>query len=661
MLRVAIGLSVLWLLLGCLSARAEVCDTGNAVGAEVKDVKYCRFFTHYENGATVLDPRIGESVHVTSSDDTRSIGLIIAIADYQNEGVADVSAAAVDGDNLTKFLIDNQHFDEVIVLRDSDASKDTIDYFLRDYLVKRGDFFSTQEGGETKHKARLLVAYSGHGTSGSDASFVLANATSMDDTSATYPMASLRDNLKKLSSSYFHVLALVNACFGGNLFGDGSMGGSLNDFTEAGSHALTAGPDNKETLSIGAGNGSFFFDTLLNGIEEGVADIEYKRLISEDGKLIQQGGVTRLGALSVYLDTEIQRINHKKMTDKDGNPIEMGYAWIGAIDKSVARGSFFFTSPITLGEGVQTAMYVPPGPASSVPDHPEVKVFGSAETYPVKGIDVSRYEGTINWKRVKKEAGVQFAYIRAVGIKGKDDAFEGHWAKAKDVGIDRGAYRIFNYCQTPKEQMELLESFVPVDDSSLPVAVSYEWPLTGAQKKCASDDGITKTRAKVLTLLGLIEAKYKKTPILYSPKSLINELLTPDFDRYMIWLAKYTKTGKVDQSDLGLKGGNPWTLWQYTSGLTVPGIGDNVDGNVFFGGAGEYEKFKIGAGNAALLEAKAVDPKTLKENEEAFLAYADVKNDLSAQDRMIAKQIDGARRAIQDAIENAMQKYETVK
>src|SRR5581483_7236413 len=57
-----------------------------------------------------------------------------------------------------------------------------------------------------------------------------------------------------------------------------------------------------------------------------------------------------------------------------------------------------------------------------------------------KGIDVSHYQGTINWTSVKN-SGVSFAFIKATeGLTIKDQDFDANWAGAKAVGIVRGAY-----------------------------------------------------------------------------------------------------------------------------------------------------------------------------------------------------------------------------
>jgi lysozyme len=65
-----------------------------------------------------------------------------------------------------------------------------------------------------------------------------------------------------------------------------------------------------------------------------------------------------------------------------------------------------------------------------------VKVCAAGQT--VEGIDVSKYEGTIDWKAVQS-AGVAFAFIRVSdGLNSHDGYFASNWANAKAAGVYRG-------------------------------------------------------------------------------------------------------------------------------------------------------------------------------------------------------------------------------
>ena len=71
-----------------------------------------------------------------------------------------------------------------------------------------------------------------------------------------------------------------------------------------------------------------------------------------------------------------------------------------------------------------------------------------------KGIDVSKWQGEINWSKVKN-AGIQFAMIRASfgWDEYKDKFFEYNYKNAKEVGVAVGAYH-YSYATTPEEAVK---------------------------------------------------------------------------------------------------------------------------------------------------------------------------------------------------------------
>src|SRR3954466_14515605 len=80
----------------------------------------------------------------------------------------------------------------------------------------------------------------------------------------------------------------------------------------------------------------------------------------------------------------------------------------------------------------------------------EATVCGVGPT--VKGIDVSVYQGTINWTAVKND-GVKYAVIRVSdGLNSIDSKFAANWSGAKTAGIKRGAYQFFRPSQDPIAQ-----------------------------------------------------------------------------------------------------------------------------------------------------------------------------------------------------------------
>ncbi|NGZ82792.1 GH25 family lysozyme [Duganella aceris] len=579
----------------CGSASAATCPSG----AEVDATTRCKYFAHYSKPPLAHDLRITERLGAKNGQDVRSIALIIGIDTYNNLSAEkrNLAPAKIDADKLLGFFKSDQKFDEVILLRNQDATKENIEYFLSQYIP--------QSGLEMQRKARFVFAYSGHGvdsTNTSKAVFLLANAKSADDLSNSYRMNDLRDRLGTISQNYFHVLALINACYGGHVFEQATGGGgSMNTTEQPGAYAMTASSDRNTAVALGGpNNGSIFFDSLIDGIKNGSADREYLRIMDADGKLLQQGGIVRLGALNNYLDTEFEIINRK-------HNLNLDKTWIGPIQSDHARGGFFFLSPVSLRPGV-APIHIPAGPRSSVPGRPDLKIFSAKEDYPIRGIDVTYHEGEIDWSTVRKTDDFRFAYLRSSSWAGEDVSFKKHWQDVKRVGLDRGATHIFDYCLTPQQQMELIARIVPKDASSLPIALVLEEATASFNKReygCYAKMRKADVQSAVLQLAALLHERYGKVPVIRGNRYFLNTILDARFEKYMIWLAVYTKSKTPTAGDLGLRGSNPWTIWQFTASLSVKGIGDHVDGNVFFGGDSEYLRFQSGAKNIGLEAARA--------------------------------------------------------
>src|SRR4051794_32355928 len=72
-----------------------------------------------------------------------------------------------------------------------------------------------------------------------------------------------------------------------------------------------------------------------------------------------------------------------------------------------------------------------------------------------KGIDVSSWQGTINWTKVKA-SGVHFAIARTGDGLGKDSHFHANWSGMKSAGLVRGVYQFFRPGKDPIQQADLM-------------------------------------------------------------------------------------------------------------------------------------------------------------------------------------------------------------
>ena len=82
-------------------------------------------------------------------------------------------------------------------------------------------------------------------------------------------------------------------------------------------------------------------------------------------------------------------------------------------------------------------------------------------SYPVHGIDVSRWQGDVDWA-TSRDNGVSFAFIKATeGGDHTDPAFQDNWLEAGLTGVPRGAYQSYYFCRSAAEQARWFIANVP--------------------------------------------------------------------------------------------------------------------------------------------------------------------------------------------------------
>ena len=201
------------------------------------------------------------------------------------------------------------------------------------------------------------------------------------------------------------------------------------------------------------------------------------------------------------------------------------------------------------------------------------------------GVDVSKYNGSIDWKAVK-ENGIDYAMIR-VGYRSygsnsklyKDPNFEQNVEGALNAGLKVGVY-IFSQAITEaeaNEEADFVVQQIKGYNITLPVAMDYEYAsngsgLTGRLYQA----GLSTDKATNICKEFCNSVKAKGyTPIVYANKNMLQNHLNAGelSSRYMIWLANYTT--ETDYS-------GSYNVWQYSSKGRVPGIDGNVDCNFWY-------------------------------------------------------------------------------
>lgn len=197
---------------------------------------------------------------------------------------------------------------------------------------------------------------------------------------------------------------------------------------------------------------------------------------------------------------------------------------------------------------------------------------------PYRYIDVSRYQGTIDWARVAA-AGYKGAMLKTVSTNHKlskradglyiDPTFETNYKNAKAAGLDVGVY-YYTYA-TNKDmvnaELSLLRQAVYGKELTLPVAVDVEDNRLGNLDKQSLTD-LAAYALHEVEQLGFYAQLYTYTSFANAHLFVGGAALHP----YDVWLADYTgKTPKV---------GFKYNAHQHTSKGAVPGIIGNVDLNV---------------------------------------------------------------------------------
>jgi GH25 family lysozyme M1 (1,4-beta-N-acetylmuramidase) len=186
---------------------------------------------------------------------------------------------------------------------------------------------------------------------------------------------------------------------------------------------------------------------------------------------------------------------------------------------------------------------------------------GSAAARRGEGIDVSRHDGNVNWGNLGN-SGISFAFMKATqGTKMVDQSFVTNTKAAQAAGIPAGAYHFFT-TDDPKAQAELFLSTVGTNTQLRPV-LDVETPYGGP----GWGDSL---ESSMKIWLDLVEAKMGCEPIIITSASFVRNIKSPGFERYPLWLMKYSPTAPVAPPPW-----TKWTLWQYTD-RGHSGTGDGV-------------------------------------------------------------------------------------
>lgn len=244
----------------------------------------------------------------------------------------------------------------------------------------------------------------------------------------------------------------------------------------------------------------------------------------------------------------------------------------------------------------------------------------------VLGIDVSYYQGDIDWNAVKNTT-VKFAIARKSDGTFMDTKFQKNWDGIKAAGLIRGVYQYFEPDGDAVQQANIvIDAVGKLGNGDLPAMIDVE--AAGNLSKAAY-------AAKIQTWMDLVEAGTGKLPMIYTGKYFWQDNVgSAQFNDSALVHAAYPNAcypamgnatlncwvnncpNLADQFD-------SWEFWQYTSKGTVAGIAGHVDMDIF---NGDMAALQLLAGGGYAGKLVSVDVPTTVVAGETFKAVVTFKN-----------------------------------
>ncbi|MBR0136688.1 MAG: hypothetical protein IJM18_10830 [Clostridia bacterium] len=180
----------------------------------------------------------------------------------------------------------------------------------------------------------------------------------------------------------------------------------------------------------------------------------------------------------------------------------------------------------------------------------------------IKGIDVSKWQGRIDWKKAA-ESGVRFAMIKALQGLSPDPRFEENAKGAADNGIYAGAY-VFSLAKDPDEAEAEAEAAL---DACAPYNIT--WPVAMDFEGAHFEKMKKSERGAIITAFCERIKRGGMIPMLYSNRDWFTRLIPVSVrDEYPVWLAQW----RAEKPDTGFE----YAMWQSGAG-SVGGIEGDVD------------------------------------------------------------------------------------
>ncbi|MEG0392720.1 MAG: GH25 family lysozyme [Anaerovoracaceae bacterium] len=216
---------------------------------------------------------------------------------------------------------------------------------------------------------------------------------------------------------------------------------------------------------------------------------------------------------------------------------------------------------------------------SRVPDTP----LNSHLDYPVQGIDVSAYQGKIDWGTLSDQ-GIAFAFIKATEGSGHvDEYFAYNWKESHKTHLRVGAYHFMSFETPGKSQADNFIKTVSQEKNMLPPVIDVELYGGFIQNPPEAEA----VYAILNPLLERVEKEYGMKPLLYTSGYVYDKYLSGRYEDHDIWIADPNlKQPLSDQRN--------WKFCQYSFEGVLKGYKgevQHIDLNVFNGSATEFLRY----------------------------------------------------------------------
>lgn len=194
------------------------------------------------------------------------------------------------------------------------------------------------------------------------------------------------------------------------------------------------------------------------------------------------------------------------------------------------------------------------------------------------GIDVSQYQGNIDWDNVEaieEQFELKFVVVRATAGSNKVDLkFKKNWKNLTESMYIQGAYHYYRPDENSTDQANNFTATVKLRKGHLPPILDIE--------KMPKGQSMDKLKEGLQNWLTIVEKHYGVKPIIYTGEKYYEDFLQEDFPGYQFWIANYNPWKEKIEDD--------YLMWQFTEKAQLHGVEELVDVNVFNGNVDDLKK-----------------------------------------------------------------------